>query len=101
MLTDETARRWERIVLPDKTDRVCVSSVMHKCYVARNIDMRRTQGYAWYRLFAVAHAAVMQDMGLVIFPAADEASVHHICCFISDRAVRGIFDGNCKLLHLF
>ena len=51
--------------------------------------------------FSTQCAAVMQDMGLVIFPASDEASMHHIRCFISNRAVRGIFNGNCKLLHLF
>ena len=97
MLADEAADAGEGIVLPDEAHGVGVASLADEGYVARDVHMRRAEGYARDRREA-RHAAPGMEMGFEIVPEALQGIQHGAGRLPSDGAVRGIHDGVGRLL---
>ena len=99
MLTNKAAGGWERVVLPDQTDRVGVSSFFHKRHIARDVHMGRADRDTRNRLVVGTGTSSVPDMLHIVIAVADESLIYHIRRLIADGAIRGVHDRQCCLFH--
>ena len=99
MLTDKTAGRRERVVLPDQADRIGISSFFHERHITRNVHMGRTDRDTRDRLVVCTGTSAFLDVLHIVIAVADQPLIDHVRRLIADRTVRGIHDGKRRLLH--
>ena len=102
MLADQRTDGRERVVLADQSDRVCVSFVLQKRDITRNIDPCRAHRHARYRLrlvLDVVCAGVVFDMRFEIIPISLQSPEYHVRGLKTDGTVCRNADRLCGLFQ--
>ena len=92
MLTDIGTRRGEGVVLPDEAHCVGIALLADQGDITGDVDPRRAQRHAGYRVFQPTQAAVILDMLLIILPEALEPHQDQARGLGADGTVRRIND---------
>ena len=98
MLADMSADNREGVILPDKANRVLISSGLDKADIARNVDRRRTFRNTRNLLLLCAALSAL-DMADKVIAESIEAAQNHIRRFKADGAVRGGGNSLCSALY--